>query len=56
MTAREIQFKLASQIPNYKHGYLENLVSIFEVADCSLHAITRREYERMFLAKLNLEW
>ncbi|MEM2661204.1 MAG: transglutaminase domain-containing protein [Nitrososphaeria archaeon] len=55
MTAREIQFKLASQIPDSKHMYLEDLVSIFEVADYSLHTITRREYEKMFLAKLNLE-
>ncbi|MEM2248713.1 MAG: transglutaminase domain-containing protein [Candidatus Bathyarchaeia archaeon] len=55
MTAREIQFKLVSQIPNSKHGYLEDLISIFEVADYSLHTITRKEYERMFLAKFNLE-
>ena len=55
MTAREIQHRLINQIPESKHGYLEDLVSIFEVADYSLHSITRREYERIFLAKLNLE-
>lgn len=55
MTAREMQLKLTSQIPESKYKYLEDLVSIFEVANYSLHPITRREYERMFLAKLDLE-
>jgi hypothetical protein len=55
MTAREIQYRLLNQISESKYGYLEDLISIFEVANYSLHLITRREYEKMFLAKLNLE-
>jgi hypothetical protein len=55
MTPREFQSKILSQISKSKHVFLEDMVSIFEVANYSLHAITRKEYERMFLAKLDLE-
>jgi len=55
MTAREIQYKLLKELPESKHGYLEDLVSIFEVANYSLRPITRADYEKFFLAKLNLE-
>jgi hypothetical protein len=55
MTAREIQCRLLKEVPESKRSYLEDLVSIFEVANYSLRPITRVEYEKFFLAKLSLE-
>jgi len=50
MTPRELQAAIAHQTPPEKHDALEEAVSVFEVANYSLHPITRREYERIFLS------
>ncbi len=55
MTPREIQFTLMSQVSQVKHKPLDAIISIFEVADYSLHPITRKEYEQMYLS-INEFW
>ncbi len=55
MTPRELQYTLASQMEAAKQEPLETAVSIFEVADYSLHPVARREYERIYIALKKLE-
>jgi transglutaminase-like putative cysteine protease len=55
MTPRELQYTLASQMEASKQQPLETAVSIFEVADYSLHPVARREYERIYTALKRLE-
>ena len=55
MTAREIQQRLLNDIPENKRSYLEEMVSIFELADYSLRQINRLDYEKFFFAKLIIE-
>jgi len=50
MTPRELQATIACQSTPEKHDLLETIVSVFEIANYSLHQVTRREYERMFLS------
>ena len=53
-TARELQSHLAGKSPTGDYN-LESLTEIFEVADYSLHDVTRRDYERFYLAKRGWE-
>jgi transglutaminase-like putative cysteine protease len=55
MTPREMQSTLMSQVPQVKHKSLDAIISIFEVADYSLHPVTRKEYEQMYLS-INEFW
>jgi len=55
MTPRELQYTLASQMEASKQEPLETAVSIFEVADYSLHPVARGEYERIYIALKKLE-
>lgn len=55
MTPRELQAAVVSQIQGPKHESLETAVSIFEVADYSLHEVTRNDYEQIYLAMKDLE-
>jgi transglutaminase-like putative cysteine protease len=55
MTPRELQGALINQIQAPKHDALDTAVSIFEVADYSLHEVNRRDYEQIYLALKELE-
>jgi hypothetical protein len=55
MTPRELQNALVGQIEASKQEPLETAVSVFEVADYSLHQVARRDYERIYLALKKLE-
>jgi hypothetical protein len=55
LTPRELQNVISVQTNDSKHEPLETIVSVFEIADYSLHPITRIEYEKMFLAVKQFE-
>jgi len=55
MTARELQASMLSQVRAAEHDSLETVVSIFEVVDYSLHDVTRKDYERIYVALRQLE-
>jgi transglutaminase-like putative cysteine protease len=55
MTPRELQTTLVNQIDASKQEPLETAVSVFEVADYSLHEMARRDYERIYIALKKLE-
>ena len=55
MTPRELQSTLMSQTSQVKHKPLDTIISTFEVANYSLHPITRKEYEQMYLS-INEFW
>jgi hypothetical protein len=55
MTPKEMQSTLMSQVSQVKHKPLDAIISVFEVADYSLHPITRKEYEQMYLS-INEFW
>jgi transglutaminase-like putative cysteine protease len=54
MTPRELQKALAGQVSLSEQKSLETAVSIFEVADYSLHQVDRENYERMYTALIKL--
>jgi hypothetical protein len=39
--------------PKAVHSSLVNIIHIFEVAKYSIHEVTRAEYERFYLAKMD---
>jgi hypothetical protein len=55
MAPREFQAALVNHIQASKHEPLETAISIFEVADYSLHEVTRKDYERIYLALKDVE-
>lgn len=54
-TAREFMRSILGRLPDGSYGLLNEMVSIFEIADYSLHDVTRREYERFYVAKHEFE-
>jgi len=50
-TAREAMYVLMKYAPESAHNPLEELTTIFEIADYSTHDVRRGEYERFYLAK-----
>lgn len=50
-TAREAMYVLMKYAPESVHNPLEELTTIFEIADYSTHDIRRGEYERFYVAK-----
>ena len=55
MTPRELQSTLIIQVSHVKHKSLDTIISIFEIANYSLHSITREKYEQMYLS-INEFW
>lgn len=55
MTPRELQTTIVNQIDASKQEPLETTVSIFEIADYSLHEMARKDYERIYIALKKLE-
>jgi hypothetical protein len=55
MTPRELQAALVNHIHASKYEPLETAISIFEVADYSLHEVARKDYERIYLALKDVE-
>lgn len=54
-TPREFQSIVKGSVPSNKHRSLESVVSLFEVANFSLHTIGRRQYEEMYIDLLELK-
>ncbi|MBA7475977.1 hypothetical protein ES707_11352 [subsurface metagenome] len=54
-TAREFMRSILGRLPEGSYELLNEMVSIFEIADYSLHDVTRREYERFYAAKHEFE-
>jgi hypothetical protein len=50
MAPREIEASMLAALPPGKENALDEMVTLFEYADYSLHSIGRREYERMYRA------
>ena len=55
MTPRELQVALINQVDKTKLDALDRVVSIFELADYSLHEVDRKDYERIYQALKELE-
>lgn len=55
LTVREFQSLVATEYPDLPEEALEQLASIFEVADYSERDIGRKEYEQFYLAKMVLD-
>lgn len=49
-TPREIEANVAAKLPTVDSEALGAVVRSFEEADYSLHPMTRKQYERMYLA------
>jgi len=54
MTPRELEQAIGPNMPDVKKKALSIAVTIFELANYSLHAIRRRDYERMYLSRLDV--
>jgi hypothetical protein len=54
MTPRELEGAIGLNLPEAKRKTLGVAVTIFEFANYSLHAIRRRDYERMYLSKMDV--
>jgi hypothetical protein len=54
-TPREFESIARESIPSNKHDALDSVVSLFEVANYSLHTIARRHYEKMYARLLELK-
>ncbi len=54
MTPRELELAVIESLPETKRLMLDEAVSVFEVANYSIHHIRRHEYERMYLSKANV--
>jgi len=52
MTPREIEHVLSLNMPDLMRKTLGAAITIFEIANYSLHAIRRGDYERMYLSKM----
>jgi len=50
MTARDVERHLVKTVPTLPEEVIDNLVTVFEEANYSLHPITRPAYEKMFLS------
>ena len=50
-TAREAMHVLLKYTPPSVHAPLEEMTTLFEIADYSTHSIMRGEYERFYLAR-----
>ena len=55
LTAREFQGLLSTLYPTLSQSSLEEITSIFEIADYSIRRVGRPEYEGFYLAKIELE-
>jgi len=54
-TAREFMHTILEGLSDKFHGPLNEMVTVFEIADYSLHDIRRREYERFYAARREFE-
>ncbi len=54
MTPRELEKAIGPSMPDVKRTALGAAVTLFELANFSLHAIRRRDYERMYLSNLDV--
>jgi uncharacterized protein YxeA len=54
MTPRELERAIGLNLPEAKRKALGVAVTVFEFANYSLHAIRRRDYERMYLSKMDV--
>jgi hypothetical protein len=54
-TPREFESIVKGGVPSNKRSSLESVVSLFEVANYSLHTITRRQYEEMYVGLQELK-
>jgi hypothetical protein len=55
MTPRELETAMGSALPDGMHGLLGDAVSVFEVANYSVHDIKRPEYEKMYLSRIGIK-
>jgi hypothetical protein len=53
MTPREMERTVSSGWPEAKKKTLGVAVAVFELANYSMHAISRGEFERMYLSRLD---
>lgn len=54
ITPRELERALGRDLPEAKRETLGVAVSVFEVANYSLHAVRRRDYEAMYLSRMDV--
>ena len=54
MTPRELEVAIGLEMPETNRKALDAAVTIFEFANYSLHAMRRRDYERMYQSKLDV--
>jgi hypothetical protein len=54
MTPRELELAIGLKMPETKRKALDVAVTIFELANYSLHAIRRKDYERMYVSKMDV--
>ncbi len=54
MTPRELEQAVIGGLPETKRIMLDEAVSVFEIANYSIHHIRRHEYERMYISKINI--
>jgi hypothetical protein len=54
MTPRELEREVGQKLPDTKRNTLGVAVTVFEVANYSLHAMRRGDYERMYLSKMDV--
>ncbi len=54
MTPRELEQAVIGSLPETKREMLDEAVSVFEIANYSIHHIRRHEYERMYISKINV--